>query len=187
MEPTDCKWRDVSPDYYGRLQQFECAKGMKEFSRGATRKHAMYYNEWELEVQSTIRGFRKCSNPESQWAHICVKPGMRDELDTIYSFVWFGIVNGTKRDADGNYIIGYIARSLDAATCKFGDFTLKHALRILKEDQKRTNRDAAVGARIDPRNQPSMNLFKRNGFTDEGEDDNALPYHRWYRPDLENI
>lgn len=180
MEPRDCKWRDISPDYYGRLQQFECAKGSKDHSPGAIHKHGLYYPEWELEVQSTIRNFHK-PNPESQWAQICVRPSDGKGLDTIYSFVWFGIVGGKKKNAAGIYVIGYIARSLVAQDCHFGDFTLQHALHVLMQDQADSGREPIIGVRIDPRNTASMRLFTRNGFNDMGVDLNSPAYHRWIK------
>lgn len=180
MEPRDCRWRDISPDYYGRLQQFECAKGKKTFSLGTIRKHSLYYNEWELEVQSRIRSFRK-PNPESEWAQICVKPGDAKRDEVIYSFVWFGILNGKYNNAEGMYTIGYIARSLSVDTCHFGDFTLQHALKVLAADQYKSGRDPIIGTRIDPRNEASMSLFERNGFQDMGIDETEPDYHRWIR------
>lgn len=178
---TDCRWIDVSPDYRKRLQGFKCAAPLKGGdSIYAVKKHGIYYAPWELEVQTTIRDFRKCRHPESEWAHICVSPGISGD-DRIFSFVWFGIIGGTKHDANGSYVIGYIARSLDAEGCGFGDFTLKHALHVLKEDHERTGREDAVGARIDPMNSASMALFERNGFMDMGEDPEATEYHRWMR------
>lgn len=158
MELRDCRWRDVSPDYYGRLQEFECARGSDRSFIGAMRRHHRYYPVWELEVQSTIRAFHK-PNPESQWAQICVKPDDAHHLEVIYSFVWFGILRGTFKDNNGVYTIGYIARSLDAAGCHFGDFTLKHALWLLAQDQHRSGREPMTAARIDPRNEASTALF----------------------------
>jgi hypothetical protein len=180
MEPRDCKWRDVSPDYYGRLQQFECAKGELHETLGTTRKHGKYYRDWELEVQSTIRSFHK-PNPAREWAQICVSASDGTKLDKIYSFVWFGIVNGTKSDSGGSYLIGYIARALDTYDCHFGDFTLKHALKVLSGDQMLTGRQQIISARIDPRNDASMRLFERNGFEDFGTDETQPAYHRWIR------
>lgn len=186
MEPRDCKWRDVSPDYYGRLQQFGCAKGSVVQSLGTTRKHKKYYKDWELEVQSTIRDFRK-PDSSNQWAQICVKTSSGIALEKIYSFVWFGIVNGKKSNGDGAYIIGYIARSLDTDGCHFGDFTLRHALGVLQADHMKTGREDVIAARIDPRNDASMCLFRRNGFEDTGTDPTEPTYHRWVRTGFKNI
>ena len=149
-------------------------------------KHHRFYPEWELEVQNTIRAFRK-PNPESQWAQICVKPGDANHLEIIYSFVWFGILGGTRKNDQGIYTIGYIARSLAAAGCHFGDFTLKHALRILKDEQSKSGRYPLIGARIDPRNESSMTLFDRNGFRDQGVDEDQPSYLRWTRKGFDNI
>ncbi|MFT8704774.1 hypothetical protein [Bifidobacterium aquikefiricola] len=110
-----------------------------------------------------------------------MKPSDGHALDEIYAFVWFGIVNGKKKDAEGTYIIGYIARSLKAHECHFGDFTLKHAIHVIKEDSEKSGREPIIGTRIDPRNQASQKLFARNGFQDTGIDDEAPEYHRWVR------
>lgn len=142
----DFRWCEVSHDYYSRLHQFECAvpkDGVSDarhtYIEGYEARHNKLYPVWQLEVQSAIRDFRKPSNPRSQWAHICVQPDGKGN-DRIRSFVWFGIENGTKKDNNGMYIIGYIARSLDAKGCYFGDFTLKHALRICRDDHAKTGR-----------------------------------------------
>jgi ribosomal protein S18 acetylase RimI-like enzyme len=180
MEPRDYRWRDVSPDYYGRLQQFECAKGENEFFLGAVHKHGLYFKEWELEVQSLIRNFHK-PNPSKEWAHLCVKTGTARKPEVIYSFVWFGIVGGKKTDSEGVYTIGYIARSLEAFDCHFGDMTLRHAITIIEEDCSKTGRDPFIGTEINTHNQASIKLFSRNGFDDMGETENDPSYHRWVR------
>lgn len=182
---SDCRWLDVSPDYYGRLQQFQCAVPSDGFFLGSEKKHGKYYHGYELEVQSRIRRFRKC-DPLSQWAQICVTAG-RNGDDTILSFVWFGIIGGRKKDSNGTYMVGYIARGVEARGCKFGDFTLKHALRVMKRDQDASGRDDAIGARVDPDNHNSMDLFRRNGFQDTGPDPEAREYHRLIRFGFDNI
>lgn len=182
---SDCRWLEVSPDYYGRLQQFECAVPSDGFFLGAKKKHGKYYREYQLEVQNTIRGFRKC-DPLRQWAHICVSAGS-DGNDRILSFVWFGIINGRKTDGDGTYMVGYIARERSARGCRFGDFTLKHALRVMKLDCAQSGRDDAIGVRVDPDNQESMALFLRNGFHDTGEDPNEPSYHRLIRFGFDDV
>lgn len=182
---SDCRWLDASPDYYWRLQQFECAVPSDGFFLGAKKKHGKYYHEYQLEVQNTIRGFRKC-DPLNQWAQICVSPDMSGN-DRILSFVWFGIINGAKKNSDGTYMVGYIARSLSARGCKFGDYTLKHALTEMKQDQIASKRADIIGARVDPANLESMNLFLRNGFHDTGEDPNAPEYNRLLRFGFENL
>lgn len=182
---NDCRWLDVAPDYYGRLQQFECAVPQGGFFLGAVKKHGKYYHEYQLEVQNTIRGFRKC-DPKSQWAHICVSPDSKGN-ERILAFVWFGIVNGRKTDSEGTYVIGYIARSLAANGCGFGDFTLHHALQVLKRDCEHSGRADAIGARVSPHNKESMALFLRNGFIDAGEDPEAPEYHRLIRFGFDDI
>lgn len=182
---NDCRWLDVSPDYYGRLQQFQCAVPSDGFFLGAEKKHGKYYHEYELEVQSAVRGFRKC-DPLSEWAHICVAPD-KNGNDTILSFVWFGIIDGRKKDSDGVYMVGYIAREMAARGCKFGDFTLKHALWVMKHDQSISGRDDLVGARVDPDNVNSMGLFIRNGFIDGGVDTEEPSYHRLIRFGFDGI
>ena len=183
---SDYRWLDVSPDYRGRLQEFECAVPLDGFFDGAVKRHGSYYWPWELEVQNTIRNFRKCTERDSQWAHIMVSPNS-EGADCIWSFVWFGIVGGTRNDSNGDYVIGYIARALGVFRSGYGDATLKHALRVLKEDHARTGREDAIGARIDPRNTASMSLFARNGFVDAGPDPEATEYHRWIRFGFDNL
>lgn len=189
----DFRWCEVSHDYYSRLHQFECAvpkDGVSDarhtYIEGYEARHNKLYPVWQLEVQSAIRDFRKPSNPRSQWAHICVQPDGKGN-DRIRSFVWFGIENVTKKDNNGMYIIGYIARSLDAKGCYFGDFTLKHALRICRDDHAKTGRRPYVGVRIDPRNSESIRLFERNGFEDTGPDPEAVEYHRYVRVGFEGL
>lgn len=175
----DCRWLDVSPDYYGRLHTFECATPSAESFGGAKKKHGLYYHEYQLEVQSAIRDFRKC-DPSCQWAHICVSPDS-DGNDRILSFVWFGVIGGRFTDSNGCYTIGRIARALSAEGCKFGDFTLKHALDVMEQDQKRTSRPDVITARVDPENEASLQMFLRNGFEDYGPDPEEPAYRRLVR------
>lgn len=174
---SDCRWTEASPDYRARLQQFACAAPLGGFALNAVRKHNQYYAEYEYEVQSTIRDMRSWDR-KSQWVDICVS---REKKERIWSFVWFGIVGGTKKDSMGTYMVGYIARSLDAKGCHFGDSTLKHALSVMESNQKETGRDPVIGVRIDPDNKNSMALFERNGFSDTGRDPEAEAYHRLVR------
>lgn len=183
---SDFKWREVSPDYYGRLQQFECAAPLGGFSMGAVMKHRRYYWPWQLEVQNMIRSFRK-PDPACQWAHICCVPGKNDSDERVMAFVWFGIIDGAKTNAAGTYMVGYIARALDANGCRFGDLALRHALHVMREDQLASGRDDTIGARIDPRNDQSIALFTRNGFIDAGVDPYAEDYHRFVRFGFEGI
>ncbi|WEV45998.1 hypothetical protein OZX62_05890 [Bifidobacterium sp. ESL0690] len=183
-DASDCRWTEVAPDYWGRLQDFSCATEIDAFSSFDTvKRHGHYYPVFEWEVQSTIRNFRAC-DAAKQWAEICVS---KDKQERIWSFVWFGVVGGKKRDANGSYMIGYIARSLETQGCHFGDATLHHALAVLKKNQKETGRRPVIGARIDPMNLGSINLFKRNGFIDMGVDPEATEYHRWVRIGFDDI
>lgn len=182
---ADYRWIDVAPDYKGRLQQFECAEASKENYPGAEYKHRQYYHPYELEVQNVIRDFRHCDQA-SQWAHIAVMPD-KNGSEKIISFVWFGILGGTKSNVAGYYTIGYIARSLDAKNCRIGYFTLLHALRVLREDyelsRKRPGgpRSDAITARIDPENKNSIALFEGLDFHDAGPDPGAREYNRFVR------
>ncbi|WEV53507.1 hypothetical protein [Bifidobacterium sp. ESL0704] len=174
---SDYRWTEASPDYRARLQNFACAAPLGGFALKAVRKHNEYYAEYEYEVQATIRDMRSWDR-RSQWVDICVS---REKQERIWSFVWFGIVGGTKKDSMGTYMVGYIARALDAKGCHFGDSTLKHALSVMQRNQEKTGRDAVIGARVDPDNKSSMALFKRHGFADTGQDPEALEYHRLMR------
>lgn len=129
---SDFRWIDVSPDYRSRLQQFECAEELEEYYQGAVPKNHKYYHAYELEVQNVIRNFRSY-DATCQWAQIAVMPDTNQD-ERILAFVWFGILDGTKTDSDGQYIIGYIARSLEAKDCKMGREALWRALQVLKKD-----------------------------------------------------
>lgn len=181
----DYRWIDVAPDYRGRLQQFECAEASGEYYPGAECRHGQYYHPYELEVQSVIRNFRHCDQA-SEWAHIAVMPE-KNGTEKIISFVWFGILGGTKSDIAGYYTIGYIARSLDAKNCKMGYFTLLHALKVLKKDYDLSKgklggqRPDSIAARIDPENKNSIALFESLDFNNAGPDPNAREYNRFVR------
>lgn len=131
-------------------------------------------------MQNTIRDFRSCDS-SSQWAHICVSRPDSQGDEKIYSFVWFGIINGRKHNSNGTYMIGYIARDISAKGCKIGELTLRHALRVLYEDYKNSRRQDIIGARIDPHNTSSIALFTNNGFVDTGIDQEAPDYHRFLK------
>lgn len=103
--------------------------------------------------------------------------------DRICSFVFFGFQKTTEAEGSGFYIIGYIARALGAKGCHFGDFTLRYALNVCKEDSlKRGIADPLIFALIDHRNKESLALFERNGFLDDGPDeDEPDRYRRFVR------
>ena len=186
---SDCRWLDVCPNYYGRLQVFECAVpkdgafvGYRTRFDGYTVRHSRLYPDWQLEVERFIRGFRKVPNPGSQWARICVDKDHNDN-DRICSFVFFGFQKTTEAEGSGFYIIGYIARALGAKGCHFGDFTLRYALNVCKEDSlKRGIANPLIFALIDHRNKESLALFERNGFVDDSPDeDEPDRYRRFVR------
>ena len=184
-ERADYRWIDVSPDYRSRLQQFECAEELEEYYPGAATKNHKYYHAYELDVQNTIRNFRSYDT-DCQWAQIAVVPDANQD-ERIIAFVWFGILDGTKTNSDGQYIIGYIARSLETKRCKMGRAALKRALRILRNDYedslKRPGgpRLDGITARIDPENKNSIALFKSFGFIDDGQDEDATAFNKYIR------
>lgn len=47
----------------------------------------------------------------------------------------------------------------------------------LRDDAWRSNRTPLVLTQVDPRNRPSMDLFSRFGFMDEGPDPDDPEYH----------
>lgn len=47
----------------------------------------------------------------------------------------------------------------------------------LRDDAWRSNRTPLVLTQVDPRNKPSMDLFSRFGFMDEGPDPDDPEYH----------
>lgn len=47
----------------------------------------------------------------------------------------------------------------------------------LRDDAWRSNRTPLVLTQVDPRNKPSMDLFSRFGFVDEGPDPDDPEYH----------
>ena len=58
-----------------------------------------------------------------------------------------------------------------------GDTLLASVIMRLRDDAWRSNRTPLVLTQVDPRNKPSMDLFSRFGFVDEGPDPNDLEYH----------
>lgn len=181
---TDYRWIELSRDYRGRLEQFECAKPYDTpigLHAPYVRKHGKYYFEYEWEVQSTIRSMRTWDR-QKQWVELCVsKSTDGNRLERLYAFVWFGVIGGRKIDANGTYMIGYIARENCLDGCRFGDRALNHALAIINENHVKTGREHVVAARIDPQNKASGELFRRHGFEDYGVDPEATDYHRWLK------
>lgn len=175
---SDCRWLDVCPDYYGRLQVFECAApkdgalvGYRTRVDGYTVRHSRLYPDWQLKVERFIRAFKKVPDPKTQWAHICVDKD-RNGDDRIQAFVYFGFQDADAAEDEGSYLIGYIARALSARGCHFGDFALKHALSVCEKDsQRRGLADPPVFALVDYRNKESRTMFERNGFIDDGPDE----------------
>ena len=58
-----------------------------------------------------------------------------------------------------------------------GDTLLASVIMRLRDDAWRSNRTPLVLTQVDPRNRPSMDLFSRFGFMDEGPDPDDPEYH----------
>lgn len=181
---ADYRWIELNPDYHSRLQRFECAEQhdwLAPAGVDVVKKHGKYYYEYEWEVQSVIRSMTNW-NKRSEWIDICVSTSTdHDGFERLYAFVWYGVIGGKKDDANGTYMIGYIARDNSLSGCKFGDKALEHALSVIEDNHRKTGREHVVGARIDPQNRHSMDLFARHGFDDYGPDPDATQYHRWLK------
>ena len=95
----------------------------------------------------------------------------------MVGFCEYGVGVETTKEHEGIYQISYIATALKVRGQHLGDTLLTSVIMRLRDDAWRSNRTPLVLTQVDPRNKPSMDLFSRFGFVDEGPDPNDLEYH----------
>ena len=88
--------------------------------------------------------------------------------DEVAGFCEYGVGVETTKEHEGIYQISYIATALKVRGQHLGDTLLTSVIMRLRDDAWRSNRTPLVLTQVDPRNKPSMDLFSRFGFVDEG-------------------
>ncbi|TCF48715.1 hypothetical protein MCC10108_2030 [Bifidobacterium longum subsp. longum] len=95
----------------------------------------------------------------------------------MVGFCEYGVAVETTDEHEGVYQISYIATALKVRGTHLGDTLLSSVIVRLRDDAWRFNRTPLVLTQVDPRNKPSMDLFTRFGFMDEGPDPDDPEYH----------
>ena len=113
--------------------------------------------EWAMDPQRYIRGLCVRKTPTGVMRTLLVVSGDIPLHDEVVGFCEYGVGVET--------------------TNEHGDTLLTSVIMRLRDDAWRSNRTPLVLTQVDPRNKPSMDLFSRFGFVDEGPDPNDLEYH----------
>ncbi len=100
----------------------------------------------------------------------------------MVGFCEYGVAVETTDEHEDDEI-SYIATALKVRGTHLGDTLLSSVIVRLRDDAWRFNRTPLVLTQVDPRNKPSMDLFTRFGFMDEGPDPDdpectAVPFTR---------
>lgn len=155
--------RECSRDHQTALRQFLCCKPGDP--------------EWAMDPQRYIRGLCVRKTPTGVMRTLLVVSGDIPLHDEVVGFCEYGVGVETTKEHEGIYQISYIATALKVRGQHLGDTLLTSVIMRLRDDAWRSNRTPLVLTQVDPRNKPSMDLFSRFGFVDEGPDPNDLEYH----------
>ena len=109
--------------------------------------------EWAMDPQRYIRDLSVRKTPKGIMRTLLVVSGDIPLHDDVVGFCEYGVAVETTDEHEGVYQISYIATAW------------------------RFNRTPLVRTQVDPRNKPSMDLFTRFGFMDEGPDPDDPEYH----------
>lgn len=154
--------RECSEDHQTALRKFQCCPP------GGP--------EWAMDVQRYIRGINVRRTPAGILRTLLVVAGDTASRDDVVGFCEYGAVE-TGAVGEGIYRISYVATELKVRGTHLGDALLSAVMMRLCDDAWRTGRTPLVLTQVDPRNKPSMMLFTRFGFHDEGTDPDDPEYH----------
>ena len=138
--------------------------------------------ECSRDHQTALRQFLCCEPGGPEWAmdpqryirDLSVRKTPKGIMRTLL------VVSGDIPLTDGHegvYQNTYIATALKVRGTHLGDTLLSSVIVRLRDDAWRFNRTPLVLTQVDPRNKPSMDLFTRFGFMDEGPDPDDPEYH----------
>ncbi len=135
--------------------------------------------ECSRDHQTALRQFLCCEPGGPEWAmdpqryirDLSVRKTPKGIMRTLL------VVSGDIPLHEGVYQISYIATALKVRGTHLGDTLLSSVIVRLRDDAWRFNRTPLVLTQVDPRNKPSMDLFTRFGFMDEGPDPDDPEYH----------
>lgn len=120
---------------------------------------------------------QRAQDPDRSYAHASCRIRGHSLHDEVVGFCEYGVGVETTKEHEGIYQISYIATALKVRGQHLGDTLLTSVIMRLRDDAWRSNRTPLVLTQVDPRNKPSMDLFSRFGFVDEGPDPNDPEYH----------
>ncbi len=146
--------RECSRDHQTALRQFLCCEP------GGP--------EWAMDPQRYIRDLSVRKTPKGIMRTLLVVSGDIPLHDDVVGFCEYGVAVETTDEHEGVYQISYIATALKVRGTHLGDTLLSSVIVRLRDDAWRFNRTPLVLTQVDPRNKPSMDLFTRFGFMDEG-------------------
>lgn len=155
--------RECSRDHQTALRQFLCCEP------GGP--------EWAMDPQRYIRDLSVRKTPKGIMRTLLVVSGDIPLHDDVVGFCEYGVAVETTDEHEGVYQISYIATALKVRGTHLGDTLLSSVIVRLRDDAWRFNRTPLVLTQVDPRNKPSMDLFTRFGFMDEGPDPDDPEYH----------
>lgn len=146
--------RECSRDHQTALRQFLCCKPGDP--------------EWAMDPQIYTRS-QRAQDPDRSYAHASCHIRGHSLHDEVAGFCEYGVGVETTEEHEGIYQISYIATALKVRGQHLGDTLLTSVIMRLRDDAWRSNRTPLVLTQVDPRNKPSMDLFSRLGFVDEGQ------------------
>lgn len=128
-----------------------------------------FLQPWEYEVECMISALPYTVSGEKDRVRLSMR--MVDwKTDEVTSVCWIRLVDGgTWFNDRGHCHISALARSVDCRGIRMGFFALRDALICIKSNALRNKRSPLVTAYSDYRDERTVELFRKMGFTTEYE------------------
>lgn len=168
----ELRWVDLSLDHWDDIAPMRCAIPVERGSGAmatAIKVGDRFLQPWEYEVECMISALPYTVSGEKDRVRLSMR--MVDwKTDEVTSVCWIRLVDGgTWFNDRGYYHISALARSVDCRGIRMGFFALRDALICIKSNALRNKRSPLVTAYSDYRDERTVELFRKMGFTTEYE------------------
>lgn len=168
----ELRWVDLSLDHWDDIAPMRCAIPVERGSGAmatAIKVGDRFLQPWEYEVECMISALPYTVSGEKDRVRLSMR--MVDwKTDEVTSVCWIRLVDGgTWFNDRGHYHISALVRSVDCRGIRMGFFALRDALICIKSNALRNKRSPLVTAYSDYRDERTVELFRKMGFTTEYE------------------
>lgn len=170
MQPGELTWVGAAAGHVAALQAFTCAEPPRARWDRLRRDH-VHPKPWELAVQAAVRSIRPPLPPEE------------NALLAFSGGALAGIAHCSWTDGGEQLLVMSIARDVRFRGTGLGSVLLRQTLAVLRSVRDEAGVGCGVFARVDHRNEPSRQMFRRAGFV-YLEDDFEEPNLEYWMHDL---